>query len=193
MLTTIKEQNSNTKPSKLGASATSQSSTETEAEIHLAEAFSQAMEDGTQTLKSAVIKKEFDRPVYVVAAHPTPSSSATGGDTHMIYETRLDDGDEGILIDTGAAINCVGGELLRPVRRTDGISWGTTNGESQLRFFAHSSLNLRPWERYNKNRYRGMHPMLCPRASPGGKHNSTEPTWRVTRHRPFWECAVCDH
>ena len=66
------------------------------------------MEDGTQTLKSAVIRKEFDRPVYVVAAHPSPTSAAAGDDTQMVYETRLDDGDEGILIDTGAAINCVG-------------------------------------------------------------------------------------
>ena len=29
----------------------------------------------------------------------------------MIYETRLENGDEGILIDTGASINCVGGDF----------------------------------------------------------------------------------
>ena len=61
------------------------------------------MENGTQTLKAAIVKKEFDQSVYVMAMH--------GDSTQMVYETRSDDGDEGILIDTGAAINCVGGNF----------------------------------------------------------------------------------
>ena len=163
----------------------------------MADAFSQAMEDGTQTLKSTVIKKEFDRPVFVVAAHLSPSSSSAGEDTHHVYETRLDDGDEGILIDTGAAINCVGENLLRPVRCTDGISWGTTNGESQLRISTHSSLYFRPWERYNKNRHRGMHPMPWPWVRPGtdilkrsilGGSFITSHSWDVQSTIIEWYC-----
>ena len=64
------------------------------------------MEDGTKTAQSQTIKNIF------MASHQTsPTQASVSSDPHSIYETRLENGDEGILIDTGASINCVGGQF----------------------------------------------------------------------------------
>ena len=63
----------------------------------------QAMEDGTQTVKSQKTKK-----VFAFSNRFRPTQQAYDAEHHMIYETRMENGGEGILIDTGASINCVG-------------------------------------------------------------------------------------
>ena len=78
-------------------------STETSAQIELGELWLQAMEDGAQTVKSQKVKKVF---AFTSRFHPTQQCPIA--EHYEIYETRMDNGDEGILIDTGASINCVG-------------------------------------------------------------------------------------
>ena len=71
------------------------------------------MEDGTRTVQSQGVKKTF----FVSSHHqnfPIQSQStltSDNSDDHKVCETRLENGDEGILIDTGASINCVGGNF----------------------------------------------------------------------------------
>ena len=77
--------------------------TETSIDANLEEAWTQAMEDGTQTVQSQKVKK-----VFVSNHRVQPISRTESKEVHGVYETRLDNGDEAILIDTGASINCVG-------------------------------------------------------------------------------------
>ena len=109
-IATAKERGQTTKHVRFEAPSTAHASTETEVEINLVRTFGQAMEDGTQTAK-ADVKREFSKTstTQVLAAHSSPI--ITDEEIQMVYETRLEDGDEGILIDTGAAINCVGGHF----------------------------------------------------------------------------------
>ena len=82
--------------------------TETPVKVNLAEVWSKAMEDGTMVVNTSKVKK-----VLVVRHCTYPVRASEESSPHEVWETRMDNGDEGILIDTGAAINCVGDQFCQ--------------------------------------------------------------------------------
>ena len=90
-------------PSTRRTSKVKHASTETPVQVNLAEVWSKAMEDGTMVVNTSKVKK-----VLVVRHSTYPVRATDESSPHEVWETRMDNGDEGILIDTGAAINCVG-------------------------------------------------------------------------------------
>ena len=90
-------------PTTKRTSRVKHASTETPSQVNLAEAWIKAMEDGTKVGGTTTVKK-----IMVVRHSSYPVRASDESSPHEVWETRMENGDEGILIDTGAAINCVG-------------------------------------------------------------------------------------
>ena len=103
-----KSSSSSGRASRKQTSKVRHASTETPMQVNLAEVWSRAMEDGAMTVNSSKVKK-----VFVVSQYAYPAQASEKSSSHSVWGTRMDNGDEGILIGTGAAINCVGDQFCQ--------------------------------------------------------------------------------